>query len=232
MSDEISEAAEPEEVTEEEANVPEQAAESPAETEPQQEKAPSLEEYRQIAREEAIRAAQSQVAKGENRIQRFIQEKFQALEASKGVLNLSDEQVKQAKKDIVAQAYESAPEAEAETAAAPTPDAMIQQQAEFVYSQIDAVFNEHGVTITPNDPNFKELEKALNDPQGSFAKTLVVANKIAAAAAARTAQKKESAAGRVTGGGPVTSNDNSISGITDSATLYEIGDKQIREKRR
>ncbi len=142
------------------------------------------------------------MAKGENRIQRFIQDKFAALEASKGVLNLSDEQVAQAKKDIVAQAYEQ-PDAAAETNA-PQPDAedYIRSQSEFVFSQIDAVLAEHGVQITPNDPEFKTIDAALRDPQGSLAKTMLITSKAAASKAQRLAQTKGSAPARVAGSGP------------------------------
>lgn len=201
--DDFSQAADAGEVDPQEAPVPEQDVEpTPAEPEPQTEKPLSLEEYRQIAREEALRAAQSQVAKGENRIQRFIQEKFQALEASKGVLNLSDEQVAQAKKDIVAQAYEQ-PDAAAETTA-PQPDAeaQLRSQSEFVFNQIDAVLAEHGVQITPNDPEFKTIDAALRDPQGSLAKTMLTTAKAAASKAQRLAQTKGSAPARVAGSGP------------------------------
>src|SRR5689334_22701689 len=104
MPEPTSQAAQPEPVTPAGAQVPEFAPETgstPA-AEPQTEQKPlTLEDYRKIAREEATRIAQSQVAKGESRIQKQIQEKFDALEKTKTTLKLSDDQVKQAKQDIV-----------------------------------------------------------------------------------------------------------------------------------
>lgn len=178
-------------------------------TEPQTEKPLTAEEYRQIAREEATRVAQSQVAKSENRTNQRIQERFAALDANKSVLKLTDEQVQTAQDAIIKEetmkAYQPQPSGQQASSPqqAPTDD-MIRQQVEFVYGQIQAVFEEAGAEVTQNDPEYKEIEAAMSNPKGSLASTLLAASKAAEKKAARVLAQKDTAKARVTGGGSST----------------------------
>jgi len=209
--------------------VPETAPAGTTQTEPQKETPLTAEDYRRIAHEEAMRVAQSQVAKGENRIQKLIQEKFTALEQTRGTLGLSEEQVNQAKQKIVTEAY-SAPEEPVNTV---SPD--VDQAIQFMNAEIQNVFAELGTTVSPSDPEFRDLQakvdSAWNDPKG-LAKILLAASKAATAKAGRLAKQTETASARVIGGGEgVTSNPNDISGITDSKELYRLGEEKIRGKK-
>lgn len=174
--------------------------------EPQPEKTvPTLEDYRQIAREEAMRVAQSQVAKSENRTNQRIAERFAALEQNKGVLKLTDEQVTAAQQQIINEETMNQFKPKAEGQASPQADVnaddVIQQNVDFVYAQIGETFAEAGVEVNQNDPEFKGIDAALRDPKGSLAKTLRAANKAAEEKAARLKAHKEGAAARISGGG-------------------------------
>lgn len=197
-------------------------------SEPQKEKPLTAEEYRQIAREEATRVAQSQVAKSENRTNQRIQERFAALEANKSVLKLTDEQVQTAQDAIIKEetmkAYQPQPsgqQASSPQGQAPTDD-MIRQQVEFVYGQIQTVFDEAGAEVTPNDPEYKQIEAAMSDPKGSLAKTLLAAGKAAETKAARVLAHKDTAKARVTGGG------SSTNSTTKSLTAEEKISKGLK----
>lgn len=234
-NDDISQA--PEEAITPEEQVQETATEevSPQE-EPQTEKPLTAEEYRKIAREEAIRAAQSQMAKGENRINQRIQERFAALESNKSVLKLTDEQVVLAQEQIINEEQRAAfaPRPSGQQASGPQGQALsdgLTQQVEFVYGQIDATFKDVGVDVTANDVEYKTIETALNDPNGSLAKTIRAAAKAAEAKTVRLEAQKKNAAARVLGGGSGTSSDNAISSITDSKTLYKLGEKKVSERK-
>lgn len=210
MPDEISQAAPTEEIAPE-AEVQETApAEGSAPAEPQTEKPLTPEDFRQMAREEALKVAQSQVAKSENRTNQRIQERFAALEENKGVLKLTEEQVMEAQEQIIREEQRSAFAPKGQTANSPggqtSSDDQIRQQVEFVYGQINDVFAEVGTEVTPNDPEFKGIDEALKNPKGSLAGTIRAANKAAEAKAARLKVQKESAKARVTGGGSTTGN--------------------------
>lgn len=228
MPDDISQ-AKPEEAITPEAEVQETDTEEViTPEEPQKEKPLTREEYRAIAREEATRAAQSHVAKGENRINQRIKEELAALEKSRGVLKLTDDQVEKARNDIVVKAYAEPDEPQASgLQGQPPTDEIIRQQAEFVYGQINATFKDVGTEVTPNDAEFKMIEAALNDPQGSIAKTIRATVKAAEAKAARLEAQRKNAAARVVGGGGNSSDSNDISNITDAKILYKLGEKKI-----
>jgi len=206
--------------------VPESTPAGNTQTEPQKETAPTLEEYRAIAREEALRAAQSQVAKGENRINQRIQEGFAALNLNKAVLGYSDEQVAQAKQKIINNAFTAE---EAPTSAPQAPDA--DQAIRYMNAEIENVFAEVGTSATSADPEFKDLQAAIdqawNDPRG-LTKIIRAADKAATAKAGRIASQQKNASARVIGGGAQgTSDPNDISGITDSKELYRLGEKKF-----
>ena len=235
MPDEISHAAPTEEIAPE-AEVQETTTEevSPP-AEPPKEKPLTTDDYRQIAREEAMRIAQSQMAKGENRINQRIQERFEALEANKGVLKLTEEQVTTAQQQIINEEQMNAFKTKANGQQASSPETapsedQFRQNVSAVYTEINAVIADVGVELSESDPEFKILDKALSDPNGSYAKTILAASKAAETKAARTKAQKENANARVTGGGGTTS-DNNISGITDAKELYRLGEKKIGEKK-
>jgi len=224
MSDDNSQAA-TEEITEE-AQVQETA--TPAEevspqAEPQTEKPLTAEDYRRIAREEAKKVAQSQVAKGENRINQRIQEKFGALEESKGVLKLSDEQVQQARRDIVTDAY-SEPAAQT---GAPAPVAG--DPIQVLNGYLGAVFEEVGTAVTANDPEFKGLQEAIDvawtidGPQG-LVKVQRAAIKAAESKAARLEAQRKNAAARVAGGG-----EGNTSGASPASSANELWNKAYKK---
>lgn len=228
MSNEISQ-AEPVEIITPEAEVQETVPEGDAPAEPQTEKPLTTEDYRRIAREEATKVAQSQVAKGENRINQRIQEKFGALEESKGVLKLSDEQVQQARRDIVTDAY-SEPAAQSQAGAQSPVDG---NPIQVLNGYLGAVFEEVGVVVTANDPEFKKLQDAIDEawtidgPQG-LVKVQRAAIKAAESKAARLEAQKKNAAARVAGGGEgSTSDPSNISNITDAKELYRLGEKKV-----
>lgn len=183
-----------------EAPVPGQApAAGSAQQEPQQVETPNLEEQRirQIAQEEATRIAQSQVAKGENRINARIQQQLQALEQTKGVLKLTDDQVAEARKNIVTDAFTSEPEQPA-TDQQPEPELHPLAQVAF------PIFDEVGVRVEDGDPEFNTLKPYLMDPAPTPAKLAKFVQATYAAAAAkneRLASNKEKASLRVPGGG-------------------------------
>lgn len=161
-----------------------------------------------IADQRAARIAQSQSAKSENRIQKLIQEKFAALNATKDTLGLSDDQVKQAQQKIVTEAYASPPAEGSETPATNQPETTATTDADqaisYMNAQIQNVFDEVGATVTKADPEFAELQKAVdaawNDPKG-LVKILRAADKAATTKAARLQASSKTAAARVVSGG-------------------------------
>lgn len=87
------------------------------------------------------------------------------------------------------------------------------------------VFAEAGTQVTPNDPEWKDLQAVLdktwNDPQG-LPKVLVAATKAATAKAARTAAMQETAAARVGGGGSqITGNVSATTGLQMLEQAYK-----------
>ena len=120
---------------------------------------------------------------------------------------------------------------EQDDAPASTLSPEMKTQADFIYAQLDATFATVGMNVLATDPEFKAIKAVLDDPNGSLPKLIIVAGKQAEVKAARVALQKKNAAARVLGGGESQTNSNSISGITDITTLYEMGDRAIREKK-
>jgi hypothetical protein len=98
-------------------------------------------------------------------------------------------------------------------ASAMTPE--MQAQADFVYAQIDAAFEDVGTAVTPNDPEWKQIKDVLDDPKGSLAKAIRAASKAAEIKAERLASQKDNAAARVGSGGPQTT------GVTAATSANE-----------
>ena len=172
-------------------------------TDPQQEQGPlTVDDYRKIAREEARREAQSQVAKGENRINQRIKEQLGALKLNQQALGLSDDQVAQARQKIVADAF-AAEDAETHASStAPEPD--IDHGIRYLNDRIDEVFEVVGTSIEKGDPEFPKLQKVIdeswNDPKG-LTKIELAAQKFATEKAARIASSRDGASARVMSGG-------------------------------
>ena len=226
MSNETSQAATS--PASEEAKPAEQAAQKASvQEQAQKEATPNLEEYRKIAREEATRIAQSQVAKGENRINQRIQEQFKALDMNQKVLGLSDKQVAEARKEIVANAYiEDEPEQKANPPAQPeskTHPAVqrayaFMEKKKTIVEESDPEFEKHIKSILTSGPNIDEDELLLATAEAVKEKN------------ARLASDKEKAPVRAAQSGTGTAVDpNDISKITDSRELYILGDQRMRE---
>jgi len=211
MSEPTSQAAPQEPVTPESAQVPEFTPEATGSTpaEPQTEQKPlTLEDYRRIAREEATKISQSQVAKGESRIRKEIQAKFDALEQTRSTLQLSDDQVAQAKQKIVAEAYSSKDEEPPTEQQQTDVETETDDPIHYMNTQLKIVFDNAGQLITRTDPEFGELQQTINqawtDPNG-LTTILLAANRLANAKATRLRAREHTAAGRVVGGGQPSS---------------------------
>lgn len=183
--------------------------------EPTQEQPLTVEDYRKIAREEASRIAQSQVAKGENRINQRIQEQFKALNVNREVLGLSDDQVTQAQQKIVTEAYSA--EAKGPEAQMPAPE--VDKAIQYMNDRIDEVFQVVGTSVESGDPEFPKLQKVIddswNDPQG-LTKITLAAREFATEKAARVASQKDAASARVmSGGDAMTSGEVTAASATD-----------------
>jgi hypothetical protein len=211
MPDDISQAAPTELVTPTGAQVPETITPQVNPPEEPQKETPLTPEQiaaiEKIADQRAARIAQSQSAKSENRIQKTIQDRFKALEQTKSTLGLTDDQVKQAQQKIVTEAYASPEETTPTTQ--PAPEVTDADQAiQYMNAQIANVFEEVGTSVTRTDPEFTELQKAVdaswNDPKG-LVKILRAAEKAATTKAARLQTTQQNAAGRVVGGGSQSS---------------------------
>ena len=178
--------------------------EGSAQEQPQTERPLTAEDYRQIAREEALRVAQSQMAKGENRINQRIAERFAALETNTGVLKLTEAQVAQAKREIVAEEqvkdFEPSPQASGKSQVTPPENV---DAGQFVSQQIDVAFDSAGGTkVTPQDKEWATIQAQLDNPKGSLFLTQLSAVEASRAKAARLAAQQQRAPARVisTGG--------------------------------
>ena len=106
-------------------------------------------------------------------------------------------------RETVAQKYEDTEEEETDEAQdvqASTP--ATDQAIRYLNDQISDVFAEIGTTVQKGDPEFKDLQAAVDkfwtDPKG-LAKILIATQKAATAKQARLQQNSRGAAGRVTG---------------------------------
>ena len=196
--------------------------------------------YRQIAREEAIKAAQSFTDKLSERMNKTIRERFEGLERNQHVLGLSDEQVEAAKKKIVEEERNSAVMSEVHPTGGDPRKVGDNQAAEAdgggagqlhpVIATALSMMKDEGVFIEEGDPEFGQYLKPMID-KGELTGTFLAASTRAIdAKRARLEGQKRNAAVRNAGGvdGRVASND--ISGITDSKTLYLMGERALRKK--
>jgi len=221
------------------------AEEASTQEQPQQEKPVTLEDVRKFVTEEFAPVfrknigsdIQSQVALGENRVNKRIAERLKGLEENKGTLKLSDEAFRQARTDIIQEETMKAFEPEQnQTTAQESRDREV-DPIQVLNGQISAVLKVAGVPSIPKSaPEYKDVQEAIDKawetdgPEG-----LVILQEGVMNAARKMKQRldaqRKSAAGRVLGGSERQStSSNDISGITDSTTLYEMGDQQIRQK--
>lgn len=107
----------------------------------------------------------------------------------------------------------------------------LQAQTDYVYSQMDATFAKIGTKVSPNDPEWIAIDSALKDPNGSLANLILVSSDQARKKAEREAALHATADARVIGNaGAATANPNNIANINNSATLYMMGEEQLKTK--
>ena len=82
----------------------------------------------------------------------------------------------------------------------PAPQGAAVQGQDAINAFTAEVFETEGVSITPNDPEWKELEKALKDPRGSMAKYTKVLHDQVAAKKERVEVRRENADARTPSG--------------------------------
>ena len=192
------------------------STENASTTEPnaQEQKGLSAEEYRAIAKEEAIKAAQSLVDKAEARISKKAQEQIAAIDLTKQSLGLTDEQVEQAKQKVIYQDLTSP--RQQEQASTPPPAQQVQAQTEVdpVIAETLDVFKAEGVTIEVGDPEYKPLDAILKDPNGNIHQYRKELFKQIEVKRARVAANQQQAPARVISGGQ---SNQSGGAITSSA---------------
>ena len=173
----------------------------------QEQKGLSAEEYRAIAREEATRAAQSLVDKAEARISRKAQEQIAAIDLTRQTLGLTDEQVHQAKQQVIYNDLTTP--RQQEQASTPQPARQVQAQTEIdpVIAETLEVFKTEGVTIETSDPEYKALDTILNDPNGNIHQYRKELFKQIDAKRQRVAANSQNAQARVVSGGQAQTND-------------------------
>lgn len=193
------------------------------EPEPQKETPLTLDQIRVIAREEATRIAQSQVAKGENRIQGYIQQQIAALQQTKTLLGLSDQQVQAAQDKIIRDAYTQ------QIDGAGQPQAQQYQQQPEMHPAIEAalaMMEAQGTIVEEGDPEFESIRPLLQ--AGDYRNLIATTKNAMALKTQRLQSRKGKATVRAPGGAsgqPET--DTDISGITDSKELYRLGSRQV-----
>lgn len=192
--------------------------------------------YRQIAREEAIKAAQSFTDKLSERMNKTIRERFEGLERNQTVLGLSDEQVAAAKRKIVEEERNSSVMGEVQADprnAGENPAAVADGSTEQLHPVIAtalSMMHDEGIYIEESDPEFGQYLKPMIDRGELTNGFLAASTRAIDAKKTRLEEQKRKASVRNAGGvdGRVAPND--ISGITDSKTLYLMGERALRKK--
>ena len=198
-------------------------------TDPQKEIQLTPEQIRTIermVREETARVAsklQSQVARGENRIQGYIQQQIAALQQTKTLLGLSDQQVQVAQDKIIRDAYTQ------QIDGAGQPTAQQYQQQPEMHPAIEAalaMMEAQGTIVEEGDPEFESIRPLLQ--AGDYRNLIATTKNAMALKTQRLQSRKGKATVRAPGGAsgqPET--DTDISGITDSKELYRLGSRQV-----
>lgn len=126
----------------------------------------TMEDVERIATEKATRIAQSLVDKASYRLSQEAQQKIDALHLMSKDLGLSDEQVQQRMQKIVTDDLTTHPQTP--QASEPTPDA--EQTVSPVAAAIYEIFDDEGVSIDANDPEYATIMAVWNAPNGSMPK--------------------------------------------------------------
>lgn len=131
---------------------------------------------------------------------RAIQQELEAVKSRLGAaeLELSPEQ-EEALRENIGQSYdEQFEQAQAQPEAQPTGGQPEQDHPVYAFTQ--EVFEQEGVEITPEMPEYKAVEEALNDPNGSMAKYSKVLYEQVNAAKDRIEKQQETASARTASG--------------------------------
>lgn len=148
---------------------------------------------------------QSQVAKGENRVNQRINERLAAFEMNKGVLNLSPEAELQAKRAIIEEeqmnAYAQPNPQEAQRGQAGTESNEVADPGVALHNLAQQAYGIGGVEVTPNDKEWAKIQAVLDDPQGNPQKFFAATLDASREKATRLNTNKTKAQGRVTSAG-------------------------------
>ena len=160
----------------------------------------------ELATQIASRTAQSLVDKAEYRISQKAQDQIKALDLNQTVLGLNDQQVQEAKQKIVMNELTAKPQ---EQPPSNPPVSQVPPVEEAIAAFVNDIFEVEGTTVTPADPEWKDLQAVIdatfNDPKGAV-KVTKAAITAAAAKAQRVNSNSESAAARVLGSGGAQAN--------------------------
>lgn len=185
-------------------DVPEQTPGEGSATEEQQpEQTFTLDQVRQIIRQEVGPLIQSQVAKSENRTEKRIQERFAALEETRAALNLSDEQMEAAQNRIIREEQMNAlkPKSPKGNETQPPAADAEAQQVQFM-NTVESIFQREGVSLDENSPEWKKYVAPIwNDPNGDPLEALAAVTLAAKEQRERLAALKGNAKARIPGGG-------------------------------
>lgn len=107
--------------------------------------------------------------------------------------------------------------------------------AQFIYNETMVIFRDEGLNVTENDPEWKIIRAALDDPQGNITKYRREVLKAVETKRTRLTDTEDNADVRVNaGGGGRRPGPKDISNINDSSELYDMGEAEIKkgQKRR
>jgi hypothetical protein len=175
----------------------------------------SADEVRRIAREEALRTSQSLTDKAEDRMKKHLETLKTA-----GV-KVTPEQEQGLRSTITKEVME-----EARGPASPQP---VPTASNPVMEFVGGIMAEEGVQILDGDPELGEVTKSLQDPKATQHSIHKALTKAIDAKRERLSISNDKANLRVPGGGGTSVSSDDISGITDSAALYLIGEERIRK---
>jgi hypothetical protein len=176
----------------------------------------SVEEIRKIAREESLRASQSLTDKAEDRIKKHLE----TLHAAN--VKVTPDQEQGLRSTITKEVMDEARSGLASSQPAPASDNPVMQF-------VSGIMTEEGVQIEDADPELGDVTKALSDPKATQHSIHKAMTKAIDTKRERLSASNEKANLRVPGVGGTSVSSDDISGITDSATLYEMGEERIRK---
>jgi hypothetical protein len=184
--------------------------------ETQKEPQMSVDEVRRIAREEALRTSQSLTDKAEDRMKKHLD----TLKAAN--VKVTPEQEQGLRSTITKEVMEEARGGQASSQPAPGGDNPVMQF-------VAGIIAEEGVQILDGDPELGEVTKALQDPKATYHSIHKALTKAIDTKRERLSTSQEKANLRVLGVGGTSVSSDDISGITDSAELYKIGEERLKK---